>query len=338
MKRLTKTALCSGLALAVAAAGLIAYQAYTYLHTPLCRPGQSTIIRIETGTSFGQVVRQLAREGILQEPWKFRLLGTISGKAQAVKAGEFRIDTGWRPQRLLRSLVEGDEVLHRLQVPEGLTWWETARIVERTGLGTFEGFRRAVHDTELLREFDIPADTAEGYLFPETYMLPRPKENGARTVVRIMLRQFREQTSRKLWPEGRPDPEAVHRLVTLASLVEKETGVAQERPRIAGVFQNRLERGMRLQCDPTVIYGMGRDFDGNLQKPDLRDRSNEYNTYRHPGLPPGPICSPGLASLRAAQNPEDHAYLYFVSKGDGSHKFSRTLREHNRAVRRFQLN
>jgi UPF0755 protein len=323
--------------LVLAAAGLLASQVHSYLHTPLSRPGRTMIVHIEPGSSFDQITRQLERTGVLQEPWKFRLLGKLSGQAQSVKAGEFRVDTAWRPQELLRSLVEGEALLHRLQVREGLTWWETGRVVDESGLATFEGFREAVHDPDLLREFNIPAESAEGFLFPETYMLPRPKDDGGRRVVRIMLQEFWEQADRELWPEERPEPETLNRIVTLASLVEKETGVPEERARIAGVFQNRLERGMRLQCDPTVIYGLGREFDGNLQKSDLQNRENEYNTYRHAGLPPGPICSPGMASLKAAQNPEEHDFLYFVSKGDGSHKFSRTLSQHNRAVRKFQL-
>jgi UPF0755 protein len=130
---------------------------------------------------------------------------------------------------------------------------------------------------------------------------------------------------------------AIRDKVTLASLVEKETGVAEERHRIAGVFVNRLKRGMRLQCDPTVIYGIGPEFDGNLKRKHLNNPANKYNTYRHGGLPPGPICSPGLDSIKAALNPEEHDFLYFVSRGDGTHKFSKTLAEHNRAVRRFQL-
>ncbi|MFW6178490.1 MAG: endolytic transglycosylase MltG, partial [Desulfohalobiaceae bacterium] len=137
--------------------------------------------------------------------------------------------------------------------------------------------------------------------------------------------------------QGLPDAEQVHRIVTLASLVEKETGTPKERRRIAGVFQNRLDQGMLLQCDPTVIYGLGPDSDTRLRKKQLQDKDNPYNTYQHPGLPPGPICSPGLESLKAAIDPEEHSYLYFVSKGDGSHKFSRSLREHNQAVRKYIL-
>jgi UPF0755 protein len=152
----------------------------------------------------------------------------------------------------------------------------------------------------------------------------------------VMLKEF-FRNARKVWPGGLPDFEEMQRTVILASLIEKETGDTSERARISGVFHNRLRRGMLIQCDPTIIYGLGPDFDGNLRKSDLTNRENPYNTYVHRGLPPGPICSPGLDSLLAAVHPEQHAYLYFVARGDGSHHFSRTLEEHNQAVRKFQL-
>jgi len=313
------------------------YLGYRYLHAPLHSPGEAVIVHIRPGQSFAQIVAELHEQHIISHPEAFIWLAKLTGKTTSIKAGEFRIDTGWSRWTLLRHLHDGQVVLHKLNIPEGLTWWETAKRVKRSGLATSSGFARQVRNATLLERFDVPAPSAEGFLFPETYHLPKTGSDRARAIVEVMLEEFWDQTDSHLWPKERPEAKRLLRLVTLASLVEKETAVPQERAKIAGVYRNRLERGMRLQCDPTVIYGLGPEFDGNLTKQDLKDRSNEYNTYAHPGLPPGPICSPGLASLKAALHPEDHDYYYFVAKGDGSHKFSKTLREHNRAVRKYQL-
>lgn len=317
--------------------GGLFFAAYQYLSTPVADPGQEKIISIPKGLSFDKIARQLQRENIIKNIWKFKLLARIKNQASQVQAGEFKLNSNWTPQRILQTLTQGRAVLYKLSIPEGLTWWETANLVQQSGLATYSGFAAAIRDKDLLRKYNIPASTAEGYLFPETYHLPKPEHKDARPIVTALLQEFWRQTRQSIWPDGAFDPKRSHRLVTLASLVEKETSVDKERARIAGVFINRLQKGMRLQCDPTIIYGLGRDFDGNLTKKDLQDSENLYNTYRHAGLPPGPICSPGLDSLKAASNPEQHDYLYFVSKGDGSHHFSKTLTEHNRAVRKYQL-
>ena len=177
-----------------------------------------------------------------------------------------------------------------------------------------------------------------GYLWPDTYLLPRPTTNDPRPVILAMLAQFKAQAGPEFQRAGLTDPALIHDVVTLASLIEKESARPEERATIAGVFANRLDRGMLLQCDPTIIYGLAQAFDGNLTRNHLRDSDNPYNSYRHSGLPPGPICSPGLEAIRAALNPEEHDLLFFVAKGNGSHHFSRTLEEHNRAVNRYQRN
>ena len=308
-----------------------------YLSTPLQTPGEERIVSIPRGHSFARIAADLEEQGIIDNALLFRLLGRITRSASSAQAGEFLINTGWTRLKLLDTLVHGQEVLHTIQVPEGSTWWETANIVHRSGLTTFERFAAAVHNATLLEEYNIPAQSAEGYLFPETYALPRPQAGSALPVIRAMLDEFERQTGSRLRAEALASSQSRHELVILASIVEKETAQAGERARIAGVVENRLTRGMRLQCDPTVIYGLGPDFDGNLTRKDLQDSANPYNTYRHSGLPPGPICSPGLASLEAALEPEDHRFLYFVATGEGGHHFSRTLREHNRAVRTYLL-
>ena len=248
---------------------------------------------------------------------------------------------------VLGELGRTRDVLFPLTVPEGLTWWQTADTVQASGRGTREGFSKIVRDRDFLAQWNIPGDSAEGYLFPETYLFPKtaisretdtdkPSEaEHDRRIAERLIAMFREKTTNLFPPDM--SPKAVRDLLTLASLVEKETSRDDERARIAGVYANRLRKNMRLQCDPTIIYGIGPDFDGNLKRTHLRDRSNPYNTYMHAGLPPGPICSPGRASIEAALHPESHTFLYFVARGDGSHVFSKTLKEHNRYVRKYQL-
>ncbi len=313
---------------------------YTYLYVslPMQYPGKEKTLTIYPNTSFSAIVDKLYSKDILQNKLQFRILAKVKGKTSSLQAGEYKINTQWSRWKLLRVLSKGEVVLRKLQVPEGLAWWEIAEIVEESGLASANSFRRAVHNQTLLDRYNIPSKNAEGFLFPETYSISKSFQNSGKDIVKIMLKEFWEQSKRHLWENKPPAFKRIRYIVILASLIEKETSARQEMKKIAGVFQNRLEKGMYLQCDPTVIYGIGREFDGNLQSSDLKNASNPYNTYRHPGLPPTPICSPGIAALKAAKDPEDHSYLYFVSKGNGRHKFSRNLKEHNRAVRKYLLN
>ena len=214
--------------------------------------------------------------------------------------------------------------------------------LEEAGFVRFEDFRKVIHDPAFLRHWGIPFTNAEGFLFPDTYFLMRTLELNEASAARVagrLIDTFCRRTA-TIWPGGkRPGPKdaaLVARVVRLAPIVEKETAVPAERARVAGVYANRLRTGMLLQADPTTIYGLGPSFDGDLKRAHLEDRSNPYNTYANAGLPPGPICSPGKASLQAASSPEEHDFLYFVARSDGSHQFSRTLREHTNAVIRHQ--
>lgn len=325
-------------ALALCAAGWVGWQVHSFLNTAPEDSGREVVITVEPGSTFDKVAQTLASENCITDVKKFRMLGRWEKKISRIKAGEFLLTTAMTPRDVLDALTSGRPMLHKLAVPEGLTWWQIGRLVEKSGLATFESFEAAIRDKKLLAEFHIPADTAEGYLYPETYHLPRPRNKSAHPIVRTMLAAFWKQAGNKLWPGKRPTPKELTRMVTLASMIEKETADVSERARISGVYTNRLRRGMLMQCDPTVIYGLGTAFDGNLKKKHLQDKSNPYNTYRLRGLPPGPICSPGFGALHAAMNPEKHKYLYFVAKGkNGSHAFSKTLVEHNAAVRKYQL-
>lgn len=321
----------------LAASAWVVREAHDFLTTPPEVPGREVTLDIPPGCTLAQVAATLREQGLITDEGRFAMLARWEGKDASVKAGEYLLNTNWRPLQILDVITEGRSILHRLFIPEGLTWWQVGRLVEESGLADFESFERAVHDKELLARFGVPFDDAEGFLFPNTYLLPRPRGGDAAPIVRTMLSAFYEHAAARLWPDGPPPPEELRRVVVLASMVERETGADEERARIAGVFAGRLKKRMRLQCDPTVIYGLGQTFDGNLTRVDLKDDANPYNTYRHAGLPPGPISSPGFKSLRAALEPEKHSFLYFVAKGDGTHFFSRTLAEHNRAVRTYQL-
>ncbi|MCJ2166100.1 MULTISPECIES: endolytic transglycosylase MltG [unclassified Pseudodesulfovibrio] len=313
-----------------------AWQEQQFLTTPPETPGRDVLFRVEPGQVFTAIAQNLKAEGVISDTRRFYKLAVRTGKGSAVRAGVFALSTGWVPERVLLELTSSTGIMKRVSVREGLTWWQTAKIIEEADLGTYADFAQAQADKELLAAFGIEAKDAEGYLFPETYLLTPPKENPSRFMIRLMLKEFFKNAA-KVWPSGLPEFEEMHQKVILASLIEKETGDMTERKRISGVFHNRLKKRMLIQCDPTIIYGLGPDFDGNIKKSDLLDKNNPYNTYAIQGLPPGPICSPGLDALLAAVHPEEHSYLYFVAKGDGSHHFSKNLEEHNQAVRQYQL-
>lgn len=312
------------------------FQEKYFLETPAETPGKDVLFSVEKGATFSVVARDLKRLGVITDTRRFLKLAQQKGKANSIRAGKFMLNTGWIPEKVLTVLTTTAGIMKRFSVREGLNWWQTAAKVEASKLGTAKGFEAAVFDKALLAKYGIKADSAEGFLFPETYLFTQPDRDRERFLAEIMIKQFFDNV-RKVWPDKAPSWDELWRTVVLASLVEKETGDGSERRRIAGVFHNRLKRRMLLQADPTVIYGLGKAFDGNVKRSHLRDKNNPYNTYTHIGLPPGPICSPGLESLRAAANPEDHRYLYFVAKGDGTHYFSTNLREHNDAVVRYQL-
>lgn len=322
-----------------AAAGWLAWEATQFLSTSPANPGAEMHFDVESGTPFARVARQLADKGLVSDARKFVWLARIKDVDGKLQAGRFALHSGWIPERVLDQLVFGQPVLYRITVREGLPWWEVGRLLEQAGFVRFDDFREIVYDAAFLRHYGIPFASAEGFLMPDTYLLKKadePDKNIARAIAGRMVDTFWQKTA-PLWPEGKKPPrEELRRLLILASIVEKETGFASERARVAGVYTNRLHRNMLLQADPTVIYGLGPDFTGSLRRSQLNDAGNPYNTYQRAGLTPGPICSPGVAAIRAAIQPEEHNYLYFVAKTDGGeHDFSRTLEEHNRAVRRY---
>jgi len=294
------------------------------------------IVEISAGESTGAIGRRLIAAGVLRDDVTFRVAVWLSGAERRLQAGEYRFDRPMSAVDALGKIARGEVDLTPLTFPEGLTVAEMSKIFEASGRGTASSFVAAAREASLVRAIDPQARDLEGYLFPDTYALPRRAD--ASSLVHAMVAQFLHV----LTPEIRSAAEgrglSVRQLVTLASIVEKETARAEERPLIAAVYANRLKIGMGLQCDPTVIYALqlsGR-FDGNLRRDDLAFDS-PYNTYKYAGLPPGPIAAPGKGSLEAAAQPAETPYLYFVSRNDGSHEFARTLEEHNENVRKFQV-
>lgn len=419
----------------------VSFEAYTFLSTPAETPGKKIVITVTAGSSFDKVAWALKKEHAITDVKKFKLLAKYKGDLGKVKVGNFSIDTNWTPSKVLYQITKGPEILSRLSFREGLTWWQTAKEIEKQKFARYDDFVAVIHDPEFLKEHAIPFDSAEGFLFPETYFLSRPKtldREQAKNIASILVKTFWRKTA-GVWkrlpsakgenlPRGygkavanigkdisglpplpkEPDPtlqeaasddieqepnapyedeealtedadqlqdidenaikkansepvlygkdpsavgnftpptspanispESLKNLVILASLVERETGLSVERPRVAGVYANRLRINMLLQCDPSVMYGIGPSFTRPLKRSQLTDETNPYNTYKRRGLPPGPIGSVGVPALTAALMPENHDYLYFVATGKGrGHTFSKTLAQHNKAVRVYRL-
>ena len=298
--------------------------------------GSEQFVVIEPGSGTRAIGERLIQAGVIRNEPTFRAALWRTGRARNLQAGEFRFDKPMTPTEVIEKIARGDVYNRRITFPEGLTVHEMARIYEQQGFGQAGAFVAAARDASAIRDIDPSADDLEGYLFPETYSIPR--DAAAARLVQSMVGRFKQLFTPEMKQAGQALGLSPRQVVTLASLVEKETAVAAERPIVAGVYLNRLRIGMGMQADPTVIYALQRAgrYDGNLRREDLSFDS-PYNTYRYPGLPPGPIASPGLASLKATVEPADVEYLYFVSRNDGSHVFARTLAEHNENVRRYQV-
>jgi UPF0755 protein len=293
---------------------------------------ESVVVTIPHGTSIAQIGHILARAGLIHDDIRFSLCAKITGYSRKFKAGEFRLNTGKNTAEVMRQLSEAQLVQHPVTIPEGLRAEDIARIYAEGGWCDYNEFMHLTHDPDFIKSLGVGALTGlEGYLFPDTYNLTRMSSD-AGTLIKMMVQHFR-----KVWAElsrGAEKKIGDHDAVILASVVEKETADPAERPVIAAVFFNRLHQGMRLQSDPTVIYGIT-NFSGNLTKDDLQTYT-PYNTYMVPSLPVGPICNPGREALKAVLYPAKESSLYFVSKNDGTHQFSKSLPEHNQAVQKYQ--
>jgi UPF0755 protein len=326
--------------LTVIALGVLAAGGAWWMHFRVHAPyrgfsGTEAFVELPAGTSVAGIGSKLAEAGVVPDGLTFRVAARLAGADRRLQAGEYRFAEAAAPADVVARLAAGDVYKRPVTFREGLTVVEMADIFERSGLGTAEDFRAAAHDSSLRAAAAPGAPSLEGYLFPDTYALPR--RQSAVHLVKAMIGGFDRAFEASLRAEGEQVGLTVHQAVTLASLIEKETAKAEERPIVSAVYHNRLKRGMALQCDPTVIYALmlAGKWDGNVRRADL-SLNSPYNTYRFPGLPPGPIASPGRASLEAAVRPADVPYLYFVSRNDGSHVFATTLAEHNRNVTIWQ--
>jgi UPF0755 protein len=322
-----------GLALAAVLATLAAagvYWAWRDLHTPAALPPGGAMVSVARGESFRTTSARLQAAGVVKHAWPLLLWARWKRLDRLVRSGEYRFVQPLSPLDVLALLRSPTAAVHRVTIPEGSTLKQAAALLAAAGFGGADQFLCLAQDPDFLMRFDLPASGLEGYVFPDTYRFAwsTPPEQ----ILTTFVERFREETAplrplRLAAAMSEPD------MVIMASLIEKETGAASERALVSAVFHNRLQMGMLLQSDPTAVYG--REGHSMPAPADLATES-PYNTYLHPGLPPGPICNPGLAALKAAVTPAREPYLYFASRNDGTHTFSRTLEEHNRAVARLQ--
>ena len=316
-----------------AVTGLI-FELRIYADTPAnVNTTQNVIINVRPGQTLRTTADILQQTSLIKSRLKFILIARIKGLDKHLKAGEYLLSATMTPRQIFEIMVKGAVNLHRLTVPEGYSISQIAVLVENADFGSRIDFIEMATDTVLTQKNGIEAVSFEGYLFPDTYFFPR--EVGMEQIISAMVNRFRSVFSTEWAERAKELGFTVDQIVTLASIIEKETGAAFERPIISSVFHNRFKKKMRLESDPTVIYGI-KNFDGNLTRKHLSTHTS-YNTYKIRGLPAGPIANPGRASLEAALYPERTVFIFFVSKKDNTHYFSTNLKEHNQAVRKYQL-
>jgi len=317
------------LLLLVVASGLLLL---LYGHTPGPLQGGDVVVLIPPRSSLAAIEGHLQAAQVIPPDGRFQWYARLRGVATKLKAGEYAFRPGQTPEEVLQILVAGKGIRHKITIPEGFNIVQIDGLVAAALLAKPGQFSAMAKDRRTAERLGIEAETLEGYLYPDTYYFTRNQELAE--IVAAMAERGLKVLNELMAAAPAGQKLTPHQVLTLASIVEKETGQPQERPLIASVFLNRLQQGIRLQADPTVIYGIA-DFNGNITKADLK-ADTPYNTYVNTGLPPGPIASPGREAIAAVLNPAPDKYLYFVSRNDGSHYFSATLAEHNRAVASFQ--
>ena len=304
--------------------------------------GNAEVISFEVkkGWNLKNISRALEDKELLRNWYSMYILGLYfrrdkllpDGKTLVIHPGEYHLSRSLSPEQILDKFISGEVVYHEVTIPEGMTLNEIAQILSTTPLTTLDEAQSVIARKDLFAKFQVPGASLEGYIFPETYRFTRPET--AVDMITRMLVEGQKRITKEMYERAIKLGLSMHQVLTLASVIEKETGDPSERKTISSVFHNRMRIGMPLQSDPTVIYGVP-NFDGNLTREHLNTPS-PYNTYLNPGLPPTPICSPGTASVEAALYPEDTDFLYFVAKGDGTHHFSPTYKEHKKAVNKYQ--
>jgi UPF0755 protein len=309
------------------------FKIYTYAHTPFDHRKIPTHIIVKPGQPFATTIKKLYKKRLIINPKLFKIYAKLYSYESKIKAGEYMLSPDMSPSKILSIMISGKVKLYKLTVPEGYNIYQIAELVEDSGFSIKHEFLKVAKDRKFLKSKYIEAESFEGYLFPDTYHFSRTANS--RKIISKMFSRFNQIFTEKWKQRAKEIGFTVHQVVILASIIEKETGAAFERPLISSVFHNRLKKRMRLETDPTVIYGI-KDFDGNIKKKHLRQYT-PYNTYRIKGLPIGPISNPGAKSIHATLYPVSSKFLFFVSKKDTTHKFSTNIKDHNSAVRRYQL-
>jgi len=305
----------------------------SFVKTPFNKAGNEKTFTVESGQSLATIARNLENESIISNQIYFKFFTKYLKAEKKIQAGEYILSAAATPEQILETFLKGRVKLYRLTIPEGRNIEEIALLVEAADFCSKEQFIALCHDSAFILSFGIKSTSLEGYLFPDTYFFPR--QTACKAVITTMVMHFNHIFTEEWKEKAKAMGFSVHEIVTLASIIEKETGDALERPLISSVFHNRLKKNMRLETDPTVIYGI-KNFDGNIKKSHLK-METPYNTYQIKGLPPGPITNPGALSLQAALEPAQTEYLFFVSKKDATHQFSKTIQAHNQAVKKYQL-
>jgi UPF0755 protein len=330
LKKLVTFCLLIGLLLI----SILVFQLLSFQHGVVDLPTDNKIFLIKPGSSIKTIAQQLTKQKIIEDPWLFILLAKLKGDETNVRAGEYEIKAGQTADDLLETFTKGSSIQYSFTVIEG---WSFRQMLNAISLDPIiESTLKGKSNQEIMQILGKPGKHPEGLFFPDTYRFPKGTSD-----VDFLKRAFQvmENHLQREWNQREADLplKSSYEALILASIIEKETGVGFERPLIGGVFTQRLKKKMRLQTDPTIIYGLGEDFDGDIRFRDLK-KDTPYNTYLHSGLTPTPIALPGLEAIRASLHPAKTDALYFVSKGDGTHHFSATLTEHNAAVKRYQLN
>lgn len=320
----------------IAALLTLTYLKTTFLHPADPSKTQVTLVEVQSGSSFRDLCRDLEAKGIVKKWWILDVWARLNKKDKKINAGEYELSPAMTPSEILGKLASGITFKRKVTLIEGSSMWDLADAVENAGLVSSAEISAALTDKKLLDMAGIEAGSFEGYLAPETYFFSRPIN--ADKIIWALLEEgdkFWSSNNEKFNDQLLKLGLTRHEILTLASIIQKEAGNEQEMPTISSVFHNRLREGMRLQADPTVIYGIP-NFNGNLTRKDL-ETPGPYNTYMNSGLPPGPICNPGKKAIEAALFPAETEFLFFVADGTGKHVFSSTLREHNDNVQRYQL-
>jgi len=325
--RISRTVVISFAAIALFFVLLINYST-----SSIDKRNANVIVDIPTGSSFLKVTEILNQAGLVKNRVFFYSLAIMKRAVRSIRAGEYEFNTSLTPAAIINKLLHGEIKIHKVVIREDLSMREIAAVLDKEKLINKEIFFELATDEEFLESLGVEADSIEGYLFPDTYFLDRSMST--RQIMKIMVNQFWEKITPEMIKRARNMKLDVHQLVTFASIIGKETGDDAEKSMISAVFHNRLKKKMRLQSDPTSVYDLN-NFEGKILRSHLK-RKSPYNTYVTRGLPPGPIANPGLSSLKAALYPAPVKHLYFVSKNDGSHFFSTSLVEHNKAINRYR--